>query len=143
MSDPWNKPLPQMDDIMVSRIIETTDQYLESIQWRNNASPSDLQDAVKLAKLGMDGGKNRTLELRPIGNDFHMWMYWNDVVTFLYNRDTNIGTLLSAFRTTIRNKCKSYLLTVSVITVKLWMAGIRSIACCIFGIVPDLSERFA
>ena len=98
MSDPWNEPLPLMDDVMISRIISTTDQYLASIQWKNNADPKSLYEAVQMAKQGKDAGEAKTLALRPTSNDFREWMLWNDIVTFLYNRDTHMRTLLSALR---------------------------------------------
>ena len=97
----WNEPLPMMDDAMKNRIIQRTDEYLSVVQWRNDGNPNSLQEALQMAKVGKDGGQLVTMELRPTTNDFHAWMDWSALVTFLYNRDTSVRTLLSALRKVI------------------------------------------
>ena len=73
------------------------------VKWRNNATPKDLKHAVELAKRGLDGGYEATLNLRPTSKIFAEWMDWNNLVTFLFNRDTDYrNTLLSALRKTIK-----------------------------------------
>ena len=101
MPNGWNEPLPKMDQQMCDRMIAKTNEYLSLIQWRNNGQPRDLKHAVELAKAGLDGGLDATLQLRPTSRDFNDWMYWNDVITFLVNRDNDFKTLLSAIRNAI------------------------------------------
>ena len=102
MSDAWNEPLPLMDQVMCDRMVVKTDEYLQLIIWRNNSNPESLQHAVALAKNGFDGGRERTIALRPTTRIFSEWMDWNSLVTFLFNRDTQYEqTLLSALRNAI------------------------------------------
>ena len=98
MPDSWNEPPPQLDDNFRSRIIQKTDEYLSAVNWKQNGCPATLREAVELAKQGLDGGKDLTMSFRPNNYDFHDWMMWNSLVTYLFNRDTQIRTLLSAFR---------------------------------------------
>ena len=78
-----------------------TDEYLTLINWRNNGNASSLVEAVQIAKLGQDIGQEATLALRPTGRVFEDWINWNNLVTFLVNRDTGVRTLLSAYRNAI------------------------------------------
>ena len=97
----WNEPLPLMDVAMCNRMIQKTDEYLTAINWKENGEANTLNEAVELAKIGKDIGLNKTMALRPKSRIFEDWMNWNDVVTYLFNRDTNYQfTLLSAFRNT-------------------------------------------
>ena len=104
MTDPWNEPVPLMDRTMCKRIENKTDEYLTLIKWRNNSQPQSLQHAVELAKNGSDGGYDATIRLRPTSRVFSDWMDWNNLVTFLVNRDTEYQTLLSALRNAIKTK---------------------------------------
>ena len=101
MQDSWTEPLPLMDRTMCDRISNKTEEYLSLIKWRNDGAPRDLQHAVELAKKGIDGGKDATLRLKPTSRRFNEWMDWNNLVTFLFNRDTEYQTLLSAIRNAI------------------------------------------
>lgn len=103
MSSSWNEPLPLMSQDMCNRMIERTDEYLSQVQWRGDCSVTTLKDAVAMAKLNKDAGKTTTLNLRPMDRIFENWMNWNNLVTFLYNRDTSARTLLSAYRNAILN----------------------------------------
>ena len=94
----WNEPLPLMDESMINRIIETSNNYLVHVNWRNNGSPKTLKEAVADAKKGIDGGLEQTMMLRPTTKFFEDWMDWNNLVTYLVNRDTGVRTLLSALR---------------------------------------------
>ena len=87
---------------MCQRMIGTTDEYLTQVNWKTNCTPTTLYDAVQEAKRGNDGGYELTMSLRPNDRVFESWMNWNNLVTFLYNRDTNIRTLLSAIRNAIK-----------------------------------------
>ena len=98
MANPWNEPPPRMDTNFISRIISKTDEYLTVVQWQNNCNPQTLDDAVRDAKLGKDGGKDCTMNLRPTSNDFHEWMQWSALVTYLFNRDTDYARILSVIR---------------------------------------------
>ena len=101
MSNPWNEPPPQLDNAFRSRIIDRTNDYLSMVTWRQNGNPTNLKEAVAMAKQGKDGGEELTLSFRPTNNCFHAWMDWSSLVTYLYNRDTQVRTLLSAIRKTI------------------------------------------
>ena len=61
-------------------------KYKEIIQWKTNASCQTLKEAARAAKLGLDCGKNKTMELMPATN-FHEWVHFAYVITKLYNRD--------------------------------------------------------
>ena len=98
------EPLPLMDQAMCQRIIETTNGYLQHVQWKSNCTPDSLFAAVQEAKKGNDGGLELTLALRPKNRVFEDWMNWSALVTFLFNRDTQVRTLLSAIRNAI-NDC--------------------------------------
>ena len=108
MSDPWNEPLPLMDQTMCNRIVEKTDEYLTLVNWRSNGTPENLDHAIQLAKDGKDGGYDVTMRLRPTSRNFHDWINWSNLITFLVNRDTGIQTLLSAIRNAIKytRECK-------------------------------------
>ena len=107
MPDFWNEPIPLMDQAMCTRIKVKTDEYLTLVKWRNNGQPRDLKHAVELAKRGCDGGKDITMSLRPTSKVFADWMDWNNLVTFLFNRDTDYqNVLLSALRNTIKSCLK-------------------------------------
>ena len=102
MSGSWNEPLPLMDQAMCDRMVEKTNEYLQLINWRNDGNPENLQHAVALAKVGIDGGRERTMALRPTSRIFSEWMDWNSLVTYLFNRETQYErTLLSALRNAI------------------------------------------
>ena len=101
MPDSWNAPLPLMDRTMCDRISNNTNEYLSNVNWRNNGSPRDLKHAVELAKLGIDGGYEATMRLKPTSRVFEDWINWSNLTTYLYNRDTNYQTLLSAIRNAI------------------------------------------
>ena len=103
MSDPWNEPPPCLDSNFRTRIIKKTDEYLTMVQWKENGQPANLEEAIKLAKQGIDGGKELTLSFRPTGFNFNDWMAWSSLVSFLYNRDTQVRTILSAIRNAIYN----------------------------------------
>ena len=98
----WNEPVPLMSPEMCQRMIETTDEYLTQVKWKSNCAPATLYDAVQAAKRGDDGGFELTMSLRPNDRVFENWINWNNLVTFLFNRDTNIRTLLSAIRNAIK-----------------------------------------
>ena len=102
MSRNWNEPLPLMDTVMCNRMIRKTDEYLAMVNWQNNGTANTLEDAVAIAKLGKDIGFDGTMQLRPTDRIFNNWMNWNALVTYLYNRDTQNRTLLSAFRNPIQ-----------------------------------------
>ena len=102
MSRNWNEPLPLMDTVMCNRMIRKTDEYLTMVNWQNNGTANTLEDAVAIAKLGKDIGFDGTMQLRPTDRIFNNWMNWNALVTYLYNRDTQNRTLLSAFRNPIQ-----------------------------------------
>ena len=101
MSDPWTEPLPLMPKSMCERMIERTDAYLSEITWRNDCSVSNLVEAVQMAKIHKDAGAEKTRSLRPSNRIFEDWINYNNLITFLYNRDTNVRTLLSAYRNAI------------------------------------------
>ena len=101
MAGNWNEPLPLMDAAMCERMKRKTDEYLTLITWRNNGTASSLVEAVQIAKMGQDIGQEATLALRPTGQIFEDWINWNNLVTFLVNRDTGVRTLLSAYRNAI------------------------------------------
>lgn len=98
MSGSWNAQVPLMDQSMCNRIIERTDEYLSFITWRNNGSPIDLQQAIAFAKVGMDGGFECTMALRPTSRIFSDWMDWNELTTVLLRRDTQYHTVLATLR---------------------------------------------
>ena len=98
MSDPWNEPPPKADPQFQARVIAKTTEYLSVVQWRANCTPGTLDEAVNFAKRGMDGGQELTMRLRPTNDDFSAWIQWASLTTYLFNRDTNIGTLLSCLR---------------------------------------------
>ena len=98
MAQNWNEPLPLMDECMIERMIAKTDEYLAEIKWKNNGTADTLTEAVALAKQGRDVGLDATMAMRPKDRIFAHWMDWNALVTFLFNRDTQYRTLLSAFR---------------------------------------------
>ena len=98
----WNEPVPLMSQEMCQRMVRTTDDYLTQIQWKTNCAPTTLYDAVQEAKKGNDGGLELTLSLRPTNRIFEDWINYNNLITYLFNRDTNIRTLLSAIRNTIQ-----------------------------------------
>ena len=98
MANPWNEPAPRMDENFISRIILKTDEYLTLVQWRNDCEPATLDEAVNFAKMGKDGGKSCTMNLRPNSDDFHEWMQWSALVTYLFNRDTDYARILSVIR---------------------------------------------
>ena len=98
MASRWNEPPPTMDDAFVSRIISRTDEYLTLVRWRENCHPMNLDAAVNEAKNGNDGGLLATMNLRPTSNDFHEWMQWSALVTYLFNRDTDYVRILSVIR---------------------------------------------
>ena len=102
MAGNWSEPLPLMDAAMCNRMIRTTDEYLQAINWRNDGDADTLEELVEIAKAGKDIGLERTIALRPKNRIFAQWMHWNSVVTYLYNRDTNVRTLLSALRKIIK-----------------------------------------
>ena len=91
----------RVDNGFKQRIISRTSEYLTVVKWRNNGAPKTLDEAVNLAKLGQDGGEAATMALRPTGNDFGEWIQWANMTTYLYNRDTGFGTLLSCLRNVI------------------------------------------
>ena len=99
----WNEPVPLMSQEMCQRMIQKTDEYLTQVQWKNNCTPTTLYDAVQEAKRGNDGGYDLTLNLRPKNRVFEDWINYNNLVTYLYNRDTHVRTLLSALRNAIQN----------------------------------------
>ena len=101
MAGNQNEPLPLMDAAMCTRMIQKTDEYLSMVRWRNNGEANCLKEAVQIAKLGQDIGMEATLALRPTDRIFENWMNWNNLVTYLYNRDTHVRTLLSALRNAI------------------------------------------
>ena len=98
MSDPWNEPSPRADARFQARVKAKTDEYLSLVKWRANCTPKNLDDAVNLAKRGMDGGKDLTMALRPTSDSFAEWIQWSSLTTYLFNRDTGVGTLLSCLR---------------------------------------------
>ena len=98
MAQNWNEPLPLMDACMINRMIAKTDEYLSLVQWRNDGTAENLKEAVALAKNGQDIGLEATLALRPTDAIFAHWMDWSALVTYLFNRDTEFKTLLSAIR---------------------------------------------
>ena len=98
MAGNWNEPLPLMDQVMCDRIIQRTDEYLTAVIWRNDGEAETLEQAVALAKNGKDVGLIKTKMLRPTNRIFEDWMNWSALVTYLFNRDTNYRTLLSAVR---------------------------------------------
>ena len=101
MSNVWNEPLPLMPKEMCDRMILRTDEYLTQIQWREDCEAATLDEAVQMAKIRKDAGYEKTMSLRPKNQIFEQWMQWNSVVTYLYNRDTTVRTLLSAYRNAI------------------------------------------
>ena len=104
----WNEPLPLVDANFKARMIEKTNEYLTQVTWKSNCNPETLDDAVQEAKLGNDGGYDCTMMLRPNTNDFHDWMQWSALVTYLFNRDTPYGRILSALRKTMQNNIHKY-----------------------------------
>ena len=63
------------------------EKYWKFIQWKNNATCQDLQEATRAAKLQLDCGAERMMELMPKNNCFHSWVAFSFVMTRLYNRD--------------------------------------------------------
>ena len=61
-------------------------KYQNKIQWANNATCNDVDELVRAAKMGLDCGLERTLELMPT-NCFHQWVKYCFTFTRLYNRD--------------------------------------------------------
>ena len=102
MPSGWNEPPPLVDANFRSRMIEKTDEYLSQVNWKTNCQPTDLDDAVNHAKRGNDGGFEFTMSLRPTSRDFHAWMQWCALTTFLFNRDTPHSRILSAIRKTMK-----------------------------------------
>ena len=80
---------------MCDRMAARTDEYLSLINWRNNGQPRDLNHAVELAKLGIDGGREATMRLRPTSRVFEEWINWSNLTTYLLNRDTDYQQMLS------------------------------------------------
>ena len=98
MSDPWNEPPPKADRCFQARVKAKTDEYLSVIKWRADCTPRNLDEAVAFSKKGMDGGKALTMALRPTSDIFAEWIQWSSLTTYLFNRDTDVGTLLSCLR---------------------------------------------
>ena len=98
MSSGWNEPPPRLDANFRSRIKQRTTEYLTQVNWKSNCEPKNLQDAIAQAKAGNDGGLELTMTFRPTGYDFHEWMDWSSLVTYLFNRDTPYARILSALR---------------------------------------------
>ena len=75
-----------------------------TIKWRSNAQCDDLDEMTRAAKLNLDCGKIRTMELMP-STDFHQWVRFAYVITALYNRDRPEGApqLLCLIRTAFIN----------------------------------------
>ena len=92
---------------MCNRIIQKTDEYLSVVNWKNDGVADTLVEAVAIAKQGQDVGHAATLALRPTDRIFENWMNYNALVTYLYNRDTNVRTLLSALRKPIKSSTRT------------------------------------
>ena len=75
-------------------------KYQQLIQWKNNAVCNTLDEMVQAAKLGLDCGLEKTVELTP-DSGFHKWVSFCFIHTKLYNRDRPAGTpvLLCIIRT--------------------------------------------
>ena len=65
-------------------------KFQNKIQWANNATCNDVDELVRAAKMGLDCGLERTLELMPT-NCFHQWVKYCFTFTRLYNRDRPAG----------------------------------------------------
>ena len=62
------------------------DKYQKMIKWKGNAECNNIEEMVQAAKLGLDCGLEKTVELAPVSG-FHQWVAYCFVHTRLYNRD--------------------------------------------------------
>ena len=65
-------------------------KFQKRINWRNDASCTNIDDMVQAAKKEMDCGLERTNSLMPL-NGFHDWVKFCYIHTKLYNRDRPAG----------------------------------------------------
>ena len=75
-----------MSSARIQHIKLQTIKLEPTIQWKNNASCVDLREMAKAAKLGLDCGRDRTMEFMPT-TGYHDWVHFAFVITKLYNRD--------------------------------------------------------
>lgn len=76
----------KMNDTRISKIKLQILKYQDRIQWKSNATCNDIDELARAAKLNLDAGKDRTLELMP-AQGFHDWVTFAFVFTRLINRD--------------------------------------------------------
>ena len=65
-------------------------KYQKLIQWKENATCVDIDQMVRAAKMNLDAGKEKTMELMP-EYGFHDWVKYVYIHTCLYNRDRPAG----------------------------------------------------
>lgn len=89
-----------MSSARIQHIKLQTLKLEKTIKWKTNAQCADLDEMVRAAKLKLDCGKDRTMELMPT-TGFHEWVRFAYVITALYNRDRPDGApqLLCLIRT--------------------------------------------
>ena len=75
-----------MSSERIKKIKLHTIKLQSKIKWRNNANCADLSEMVRAAKLNLDCGLDKTMELMPL-TCFHQWVHFAFVITKLYNRD--------------------------------------------------------
>ena len=76
----------KMDDARITKIKLQIIKYKDKIQWKSNAICNDVGELARAAKLNLDAGKDRTLELMP-AQGFHEWVKYASTFTRLVNRD--------------------------------------------------------
>ena len=76
----------KMNDTRIAKIKLQILKYQDRIQWRSNAICNDVNELARAAKMDMDAGKDRTMELMP-AQGFHDWVTFAFVITRLINRD--------------------------------------------------------
>ena len=65
-------------------------KYQKKIQWKANASCTNLDELVQAAKMNLDVGIDKINDFMP-QTCFHSWVKFTHVHTMLYNRDRPEG----------------------------------------------------
>ena len=91
-----------MSEEKIARIKVKLLKYNELIEWKNNASCSNISEMVAAAKMDLDAGREKTEMLMP-DRSFHQWVEYCFIYTRLYNRDRPEDTpqLLDIIRTVL------------------------------------------
>ena len=88
-----------MSSARIQQIKLQTIKFQTQIRWKSNATCDNINEMVRAAKMDLDCGLERTLELMPT-TCFHSWVHFAFVITRLYNRDrpANAPQLLCMIR---------------------------------------------